>query len=57
MAPYGHHHLAPCLNTLGLLLARRYDLKAEMQDLEQAIMVEQEAINSIPSDHPDHAAY
>jgi hypothetical protein len=43
------------LNNLGTKLGCWYERTGEMADLEEAIKVARQAVDSIPNDHPDRA--
>jgi tetratricopeptide (TPR) repeat protein len=48
-------HITSHLNNLGIFLGERYERTGELADLEKAIRIARQAIDSTPGDHPDRA--
>ncbi|KAI1141531.1 hypothetical protein F5Y05DRAFT_423315 [Hypoxylon sp. FL0543] len=49
--------IANCRSNLGVLLDSRYDLDHNSRDIERAVDLAREAVDSTPMDHPDRSAF
>ena len=55
--PKDHPSFTPCTVMLGYNLRKRFDMTANMHDLEKAIRISQQAADITPKDHPSFTAH